>query len=220
MPPPVRALRLAICSAERLVRDALEALCLEHSLQVVATAATPSGCIAETRTSGVDILICDLRNNLDTLDYLRGVRDGGGPKILLICSNEVVPADFASVLSPAVDGLALIEAIRTLGLRKTDQPLRKRGRPDSHTGGLPLTPREFHVAQLIAQGRSNEAIATDLGVSETRVKQLAGIIARKLRCQNRVQVALLMSRHAAETLGTEDPAESDNSQVSGGEMCD
>ena len=56
-----------------------------------------------------------------------------------------------------------------------------------------LTPREREVARLVSQGMPNRRIATVLGIQEQSVKNLVSVVMRKLRCENRVQLALHLS---------------------------
>ena len=60
-------------------------------------------------------------------------------------------------------------------------------------GGFALTPREREVARLVSQGMPNRRIATVLGIQEQSVKNLVSVVMRKLRCENRVQLALHLS---------------------------
>lgn len=55
-----------------------------------------------------------------------------------------------------------------------------------------LTPQQFRIAGLLAQGRLNKQIAWELGITEATVKVHMTTILRKLGTQNRTQVALLM----------------------------
>ena len=69
-----------------------------------------------------------------------------------------------------------------------------------------LTPQQFRVFSMIADGLLNKQIAYELGVSEATVKAHMTAIMRKLGVSNRTQAALLASHLAieAETL-TPDP---------------
>ena len=58
-----------------------------------------------------------------------------------------------------------------------------------------LSPRETEVTTLLAEGRSNKEIAQVLDVSEPTVKKHIGHVLRKLGLQDRLQVALFVSRH-------------------------
>jgi len=61
-----------------------------------------------------------------------------------------------------------------------------------------LTPQQFRVLNMIAEGLLNKQIAYELGVSEATVKAHMTAIMRKLGVSNRTQVALLASHLALE----------------------
>jgi len=61
-----------------------------------------------------------------------------------------------------------------------------------------LTPQQFRVLTMIAEGLLNKQIAYDLGVSEATVKAHMTAIMRKLGVNNRTQVALAASHLAVE----------------------
>jgi DNA-binding NarL/FixJ family response regulator len=65
-----------------------------------------------------------------------------------------------------------------------------------------LTPQQFRVLNMIAEGLLNKQIAYDLGVSEATVKAHMTAIMRKLGVSNRTQVALAASHLAVEPPGT------------------
>ena len=59
-----------------------------------------------------------------------------------------------------------------------------------------LSPREREVLALVAEGRSNKAIAEELYVSPNTVKTHVAAILTKLEVETRVQLAALAARHA------------------------
>lgn len=61
-----------------------------------------------------------------------------------------------------------------------------------------LTPQQFRVLTMIAEGQLNKQIAWDLGVSEATVKAHMTAIMRKLGVNNRTQVALAASQLAVD----------------------
>ena len=61
-----------------------------------------------------------------------------------------------------------------------------------------LTPQQFRVLTMIAEGLLNKQIAWELGVSEATVKAHMTAIMRKLGVNNRTQVALAASQLAIE----------------------
>lgn len=60
-----------------------------------------------------------------------------------------------------------------------------------------LTPRQWEVLGLLGNGKSNKAIAKDLGMQETTVKAHIKQIMKKLNVENRTQAALFAVRHGA-----------------------
>ena len=65
-------------------------------------------------------------------------------------------------------------------------------------GVASLTPQQFRVLGMIAEGLLNKQIAYELGVSEATIKAHMTAIMRKLHVGNRTQVALLASHLALE----------------------
>ena len=58
-----------------------------------------------------------------------------------------------------------------------------------------LTPREKEVLDLLAEGRSNKAIAWQLGISDQTVKFHVAAISGKLGAENRTDAVRLAIRH-------------------------
>jgi DNA-binding NarL/FixJ family response regulator len=54
-----------------------------------------------------------------------------------------------------------------------------------------LTPRERTLLRLLAEGRSNAAIATEMSMTETTIKSYVSRLLTKLDCANRVQAAIV-----------------------------
>ena len=69
-------------------------------------------------------------------------------------------------------------------------------RPKSAARIAELTPQQFRVLTMLADGLLNKQIAYELGVSEATIKAHMTAIMRKLGCNNRTQVALAASQLA------------------------
>ena len=61
--------------------------------------------------------------------------------------------------------------------------------------GHGLSDRELEVADHLAQGKSNRAIAESLAISEPTVKKHVGRVLLKLGCKDRLQAGLFVARH-------------------------
>jgi DNA-binding NarL/FixJ family response regulator len=70
---------------------------------------------------------------------------------------------------------------------------------DSKESFESLTPRELEVLALLRQGKSNKAIARELGIREGTVKVFVGRVLGKLRASNRTQLALLAPGQSSNT---------------------
>jgi DNA-binding NarL/FixJ family response regulator len=55
-----------------------------------------------------------------------------------------------------------------------------------------LTPQQFRIALLLAEGKLNKQIGIDLGISENTVKVHVSTILQRLRLSNRTQVAVMV----------------------------
>lgn len=105
--------------------------------------------------------------------------------------GQVYDAD--AVVNPDDGSAAIFRALRHIG--GASETLSARAVRDiTSVYGPPagLSRRELQVAQYIAKGLPNRRIATILGLQEQSVKNLVSTIMRKLRCENRVQVALML----------------------------
>ncbi len=58
-----------------------------------------------------------------------------------------------------------------------------------------LTPQQARVLVCLQQGYSNKLIARALGIAEPTVKMHLSIVLGKLQCANRVQLAVVATRH-------------------------
>ena len=85
----------------------------------------------------------------------------------------------------------LVAEVRSLAeRRRTTEGAR------DHRGLARLTARQRLVAELIARGASNGAVARQLKITESTVKAHVTATFRNLGITNRLQLALLLNRHA------------------------
>lgn len=74
-----------------------------------------------------------------------------------------------------------------LGARLTQKPHQAFAKNEQALRTLGVTPREYAVLELIAEGRSNKEIARSLGVSPNTVKTHISRLFTKLDAQRRIQ---------------------------------
>lgn len=197
-------MRVALCSKDGLFGDSLASL-LDHqgSFQVVATETSPRELINAAKEYRAQAMIVDaFEVDRNELQFLLGARAFGDFAIILIVSDEE-RADFNEVsvdriVSRQAGAGELFKALEELGGTIKIAPrafLRDARR--SYGNGNELTRREYEVAQLVAKGMSNRKISQVTGLREQSIKNLVSVIMRKLHCENRVQVALKLTRTGA-----------------------
>ncbi|WP_052863276.1 response regulator [Streptomyces niger] len=131
--------------------------------------------------------------DLDAYVY-RALRNGACGFLL----KDGSPALLTEAVRAAAKGTSLISpAITVRLLRHMAPPERPPARnhpaagPASRTAAPsePLTERELDVVRLVARGRTNDEIATELYVTLSTVKTHLGNVQRKLAARNRVEIA-------------------------------
>nr|WP_221382177.1 response regulator transcription factor [Actinoplanes polyasparticus] len=118
---------------------------------------------------------------------LRALRAGAGGFLL----KHTPPRDIADAVRRVAAGEPMMspEVLRKMiGMVSGADP----GRDRARTALERLSPGETDVARLIAQGRTNQEIATELLMSTATVKAYVSRIFTKLSLTNRVQIALLV----------------------------
>jgi DNA-binding NarL/FixJ family response regulator len=197
-------MRIALCSKENLFRDSLLSL-LRHegNFDVVRSSADSRECLASVKELGALAIVIDGdAMDMSELEFLLGARAFGDFGIVFVlsdpsrCSDAMGPD---AVLSRAEAGLSLIQTVR--GIASPFNPLRAGGASHKRgsRGEFGLTRREYEIACLIAKGLSNRQIAVRLDIGEQSIKNAVSFILRKLKCENRVQVALQLA-HFTEPL--------------------
>lgn len=94
----------------------------------------------------------------------------------IISGKTVVAPDLAPVLAQAVQGKTPIKE--------------EKANPFSS-----LTPREYEILTLLAEGQSNKVIARNLGISDGTVKLHVKAILRKLNISSRITAAVMAVEH-------------------------
>jgi two-component system, NarL family, response regulator LiaR len=207
-------IRVMIADDHRVVRDGLRfMLSQETDIEVVGEAGDGEQAVRVAAATRPDLLLLDLympeldghgvlaalrdaqhqptvvilTSATDDDDLVRAMRAGATSYLLKTASAEQVAAAVrdaaagAANLSPAL----LTRLTQALHRPRPADPLAR------------LSPRERDVLGLIAEGRSNQQIAHQLGIGEQTVKTHVSSILTKLDLQDRVQAAIFALRHQA-----------------------
>jgi len=103
--------------------------------------------------------------------------------------NRINPESRALAVAEVLD-----EALAALENTTSTFPAPSSPRTSHFDGAFELSPREREVLALVAEGRSNKAIADELFVSPNTVKTHVASLLHKLHADTRVQLATLAAR--------------------------
>lgn len=211
--------RLMLVDDQELVRAGL-AMVLDScdDLTVVAQAGDGEAALASLETTGVDVVLMDVRMpGLDGIEATRrAVERHPDLRVIVLTTFDLDESVTAAIAAGAsgflLKGVApqfLIDAVRTVHrgdsvidpvstrrLVRATAPLLGDGRPepDAAVALDELTPREREVLVLVGEGRSNAEIAEGLVVSEATVKTHIGHLLAKTQSRDRVQLVVLAFR--------------------------
>lgn len=196
-------MRVVIVEDHALLREGVVALLREHAVEVVAQAEDGEGLLRAVCEHRPDLAIVDVRLPPDFTDEgLRAAIQARAlhpPLAVLVLSQYVEPVYTAELLSSGGSGgvgyvlkervgdvRAFMDAVRRVAAGGTalDREVVAelvRGRDAVADGGLErLTPREREVLALMAEGRTNAAIARALVVTGGAVEKHVTSLFQKL----------------------------------------
>jgi DNA-binding NarL/FixJ family response regulator len=193
-------MRVLVADDSTLLREGLVRLLEESALEVVGQAADAEELLRKVRAHKPDIAIVDVRmpptHTDEGLRAARRIREEL-PEVGVLVLSQYVEVDYArELLAENAEGVgyllkdrvadigALTDAVRRVGTggsaldpEVVSQILGRRRREDPLEL---LTPREREVLALMAEGRSNAAIAAELVVTERAVEKHVTSIFSKL----------------------------------------
>lgn len=187
-------MRIAIFSKERLFLDALSGLLDRRGIfQVVARETTAKALVSSAKQASAQLLIVDSQElDLEEVQFLLGARAVGDFVLAMIGekdSKSVQESNVDALISRSATADNLFESISTLSAKVPARSSFREGKRGYRKGNA-LTRREYEVAELVAKGMSNRTISEVSALREQSVKNLVSVIMRKLKCENRTQVAL------------------------------
>ena len=206
-------IKILIAEDHALVRRGLMALlAAKPDLQVVGEAVDGNEAVRMARTCSPDVILMDLemprKDGISAIKEIR--RQTPSSKILVITSYTDEERVIAAIRAGANGYLLkttipddLVRAIhdvmqdrRPLDPAITNTVIRELERPAEPEATWPdnLTNREIDIIKLIAKGYSNLQIAEDLLISDRTVSTHVGRILKKLKLENRTQIALYALR--------------------------
>jgi DNA-binding NarL/FixJ family response regulator len=207
------SIRVAIADDQALVRAGFRKLLeVDPEIEVVAEAGDGFEAVELVRRHRPDVVLMDIRMpGLDGLEATRRIGESGAPSRVLILTTfglteyvyESLRAGASGFLlkdSPAEEFLAGVRVVARgdalLDPSITRAVIEGYARRPHHSDDLAeklnsLTARELEVLRLVARGRSNAEIASELVVTAGTVKTHVARILQKLGIRDRVQAVIV-----------------------------
>jgi DNA-binding NarL/FixJ family response regulator len=208
------SLRVLIADDQQLIRAGFRMiLAAEPGIEVIGEATTGAEAVALTRELEPDVVLMDIRMpELDGIEATRRIlaHDRETKTSVLILTTfdldeyvyDALRAGASGFLLKDVPAHQLAAGIRSVGegdallaptiTRRLIEEFAAARTPVEAPAGLEeLTPRELEVFKLLATGRTNAEIASELFVGETTVKTHVTRILMKLGVRDRVQAVVL-----------------------------
>jgi two-component system, NarL family, response regulator DevR len=220
-PEPTRALRLLVVDDHEVVRQGLVALLDRRpGFQVVAQAGTVQESIAQARLQRPDIVVMDVRlPDGSGVEACREIRaELPETRVIMLTSFP----DDEAVLSAIVAGASgyllkqirardLVAALEAVGrgeslldpavTERVLERVRRIARGESNDELSVLTPQEQKILMLVAEGKTNKEIATEVFLSDKTVKNYVSSILSKLNLERRAQAAAFVAKQRSERGG-------------------
>jgi two-component system, NarL family, nitrate/nitrite response regulator NarL len=194
--------RILIVDDHPMIRSAVATLLEGSGFAVTATAGSAEAASATISEHDPDLIILDLAMPGGSgIDVLRRLRDDGDRRPVVILTAAIDDFRLREALALAVDGIALknndpallldcLEAVAA-GRRWLDPELEQRA---AELGTRPartvLSPRDRKLIALVAQGKRNREIASEMGITEGTVKVYLHAIFDKLGVTSRTELAI------------------------------
>lgn len=214
-----RPLRLLVVDDHEVVRQGLVALLDRRAgFEVIAQAGTVAEAIAEAARFVPDVVIMDVRmpdgSGIEACREIRAARPE--TRVVMLTSYPDEEAVLSAIIAGAsgyllkqVRGRDLVSAIESVGRGDSllDPAVTERvlQRVRVAAGGgatdelAELTAQERRILLLVAEGKTNKEIASEIFLSDKTVKNYVSSILSKLNLQRRTQAAALVAkRHLGE----------------------
>jgi len=214
-PPANRPLRLVVVDDHEVVRQGLVALLDRRSgFEVVAQAATAAEAIAAAARFEPDVVVMDVRlpdgSGVEACREIRGARPE--TRVVMLTSYPDEEAVLSAIIAGAsgyllkqVRGRDLVAAIESVGrgdslldpavTEKVLQRVRAAASGGTNDELSELTAQERRILLLVAEGKTNKEIASDIFLSDKTVKNYVSSILSKLNLQRRTQAAAFVAKH-------------------------
>jgi DNA-binding NarL/FixJ family response regulator len=208
-------LRLLVVDDHEVVREGLVALLSRRDeFQVVAEAGTVAEALGAARRFEPDLVIMDVRlPDGSGIEACRDIRaELPAIRVVMLTSYPDEEAVLSAILAGAsgyllkqIRGRDLVTALEAVGrgdslldpavTERVLERVRRIANGDEKDELSELTAQERKILRLVADGKTNKEIATEVFLSDKTVKNYVSSILSKLNLQRRAQAAAFVAKH-------------------------
>jgi len=208
-------LRLLVVDDHEVVREGLVALLSRREeFQVVAEAGTVAEALGAARRFEPDLVIMDVRlPDGSGIEACREIRaELPAIRVVMLTSYPDEEAVLSAILAGAsgyllkqIRGRDLVTALEAVGrgdslldpavTERVLERVRRIANGDEKDELSELTAQERKILRLVADGKTNKEIATEVFLSDKTVKNYVSSILSKLNLQRRAQAAAFVAKH-------------------------
>jgi two-component system, NarL family, response regulator DevR len=215
-PTPARPpLRLLVVDDHEVVRGGLVALLARRAeFEVVAEAGSVAESLVAARRFEPDLVVMDVRlPDGSGIEACRDIRaEFPAMRVVMLTSYPDEEAVLSAILAGAsgyllkqIRGRDLVTALEAVGrgdslldpavTERVLERVRRIANGDEKDELSELTAQERKILLLVAEGKTNKEIATDVFLSDKTVKNYVSSILSKLNLQRRAQAAAFVAKH-------------------------
>ena len=197
-------IRILCVDDHQVVLDGLSAIiAIQPDMETAATVPNGESALAAFREHKPDITIVDLRlPDMSGVDLIKALRGVDSRAKIIVFSSYDGDADIHRALDAGAQGYVakglvrdeLLNAIRTVAKGGKHIPAEIAQRLAPYIRDDSLSEREAQVLQLVAAGKRNKEIATELSIAEDTVKMHVRNIFSKLNVSDRTEAVTVALR--------------------------
>jgi DNA-binding NarL/FixJ family response regulator len=187
-----------------VVRDGIGAIInLQPDMMLAGAAATGSEALERFSELRPDVTLVDLQlPDMSGFDLIKKVKAKFPNARVVVLSSYEGDVDIQRALEAGAQGYVvkgivreeLLETIRSVHGGKRRLPPAVAQKLTEHMADEPISPRELEVLSLMAGGKRNKEIASDLSITEDTVKMHVRNILSKLQVNDRTEAVTIALR--------------------------
>jgi len=187
-----------------VVRDGIAAIInLQRDMMLAGAAATGGEALKRFFELRPDVALVDLQlPDMSGFDLIKKIKDKSPNARIIVLSSHEGDVDIQRALEAGAQGYVakgivrdeLLETIRSVHAGKRRLPAAVAQKLAEHMADEPISPRELEVLSLMAAGKRNKEIASELSIAEDTVKMHVRNILSKLQVNDRTEAVTVALR--------------------------